>query len=340
MNATPWLKGLKGDPLPWLLEENQPEVRFLALRDLMGRPPADPELLQAKEACSKSGVIAQILQEMNPKGYWVKPGPGYNPKYRGTVWSIIMLAQVGANCGMDPRIQTACDYLAGNNLTSIDAFSFNGAPSGTVDCLQGNLCAALADLGWEDPRLDSAFEWMARTVTGEGIAPKEDKVAERRFYAYKSGPNFSCGTKTCAWGAVKVMMAFAKLPSPKRTPLIQRAIQTGVDFLLSVDPATARYPCTPTTPNRSWWKFGFPVFYVTDILQIVEALAILGYGGDPRLKNAAALVLSKQDDSGRWPLEYSLQGKTWIDWGQTGEASKWVTLRVVRALKKIEGIPD
>jgi hypothetical protein len=72
----------------------------------------------------------------------------------------------------------------------------------------------------------------------------------------------------------------------------------------------------------------------------VEALAILGYGGGPRLKNAAAFVLSKQDDSGRWPLEYSLQGKTWIDWGQTGEASKWVTLRVVRALKKIEGIPD
>jgi hypothetical protein len=129
------------------------------------------------------------------------------------------------------------------------------------------------------------------------------------------------------------MLAFEKLPSPERTPLIQRAIQTGVDFLLSIDPATARYPGTPTTPNRSWWKFGFPVFYVTDILQIVEALAFLGYGGDPRLKNAFEFVLSKQDDSGCWPLEYSYQGKTCVDWGQAGEANKWVTLRVLRAIK-------
>ena len=46
-----------------------------------------------------------------------------------------------------------------------------GAPSGTIDCLQGNLCWALLELGCDDPRLDGAFDWMARTVTGEGMAP-------------------------------------------------------------------------------------------------------------------------------------------------------------------------
>jgi hypothetical protein len=331
---------LKGDPLPWLLEENQPEVRYLTMRDLMDKRSDDSELLRAQEVCYRNGAAAQILQEMNPQGYWVKPGPGYNPKYRGTVWSIIMLAQIGAEYQMDGRIQTACNYLAENNLTVIGAFSVNGTPSGTVDCLQGNLCAALLDLGWEDSHLDMTFEWMARTVTGEGIAPKEEKSTERRFYAYKSGPNFACGPNHCAWGAAKVMLALAKLPTSKRTPLIQRAIQMGVEFLFSIDPATARYPCKPVTPNRSWWKFGFPVFYVTDILQIVEVLAILGYGGDPRLKNAVDLVLSKQDDTGRWPLEYSYQGKTWIDWGETGKANKWVTLRVLRVFKNIEQITE
>ena len=340
MNSFPWLARLKGDPLPWLLEENNPEARYLALRDLLGRPDSDPEAQTARAACSQRGAVSRILDEMHPAGYWVKPGPGYNPKYRGIVWSLILLAQLGADIRMDARIESACAYLAENNLTPIGAFSVNGAPSGTVDCLQGNLCASLADLGWDDPRLDTAFEWMARTVTGEGIAPKDEKAAPIRYYAYKCGPLFACGANhalPCGWGAVKVMMAFATLPPSKRTPLIERAMQQGIDFLLGIDPATARYPSQPVTPNRSWWKFGFPVFYVTDILQVVEALALLGRGGDPRLRNAVDLILSRQDEKGCWPLEYSYQGKTWIDPCEIGQPSKWVTLRAVRALKMIGG---
>ena len=54
------------------------------------------------------------------------------------------------------------------------------------------------------------------------------------------------------------------------------------------------------------------MFYVTDMLQIVEALVGLGYGGDPRLANALALIRDKQDAQGRWPLEYDYAGKTWV----------------------------
>ena len=35
------------------------------------------------------------------------------------------------------------------------------------------------------------------------------------------------------------MLAFGKLPREKRTPLIDRAIKAGVDFLFSSDPARA-----------------------------------------------------------------------------------------------------
>jgi hypothetical protein len=56
-----------------------------------------------------------------------------------------------------------------------------------------------------------------------------------------------------------------------------------VDFLLAADPATASYPdgCS-ARPGGHWWKFGFAVFYVTDLLQIAEALVGLGGGRDPR----------------------------------------------------------
>lgn len=332
-----WQAQLNGDPLSWLLEPDSPGVRYLALRDLLDADPHDPEFLEARGAAHRSGPIATILDEMEEAGYWARPGPGYNPKYRSSVWSLIMLAQLGAHPDEDRRLGLACGYLLDQALAPGGQFTASGAPSGTADCLQGNLCWAFSELDCTDSRLDEAYEWMARTVTGEGLAPNSDRQAEMRYYASQCGPTFACGSNNklpCAWGGVKVMLAFARLPQKRRTPLIERAIDHGVEFLFSVDPADADYPTGWTDkPSRNWWKFGFPVFYVTDLLQNVEALVALGYGGDPRLANALQLVLAKQDELGRWSLDYNYIGKTWLDFGEKRQPNKWVTLRALRVLK-------
>jgi hypothetical protein len=329
-----------GNSLPWLLEEQDPGPRYLALRDLVGLPTNNPELVAAQKTAHAQAPISIILDNMHPKGYWSKPGPGYNPKYFSTVWSLITLAQLGASVLSDIRISQACDYILNKNLTSQGQFSYNGTPSGTIDCLQGNLCAALVALGCNDARLKLAYEWMARTVTGAGLAPNTEKDAPLRYYAYKCGPLFACGANKqlpCAWGATKVMLALAYWPKENRTPLIEQAIEHGVDFLFSTDPVLANYPCGNTPkPSRDWWLFGFPVFYITDILQIVEALVGLGFGTDPRLANATQLIREKQDAQGRWSLEYNYLGKTWFDYGQKNQPSKWVTLRALKVLKAIE----
>jgi hypothetical protein len=329
------------DPIPWLLNAASPVVRYLALRDVLNLPTQDAELQDARQQAHRAGPIATVLEKMHPDGYWVEPGPGYYPKYTSSVWSIILLAELGATVEADERIAIACAYLLEHTLTAEGVFSVSRTPSGTADCLQGNLCWALTTLGCCDDRLELAYEWMARTVTGEGLAPLEDKHAALRYYAGKCGPTFACGSNNklpCAWGAAKVMLAFGLLPESHRTPLIQGAIQQGVDFLFSVDPATANYPNGWTEkPSRNWWLFGFPVFYVTDLLQIVEALAALGYADDPRLGNAWQLVCSKQDAQGRWLLEYDYTGKTWLDFGSKKQPNPWVTIRALRALSKREG---
>jgi hypothetical protein len=336
-----WQSQLLGDPLPWLLESADPGVRYLALRDLVGLPADDPELIAAEKFAYTQGPIAAILEKMHPYGYWSKPGPGYGPKYFSTVWSLIMLAQLGASTDMDTRIARACSYILEEALTPLGQFTYNGAPSGTFDCLHGNLCAALVALGCDDTRLTAAYDWMARTVTGEGIAPSSDRDAPVRYYASKCGPNFACGSndkKPCAWGAAKVMLAFASWPKERCTPQIEHAIQQGVDFFFSIDPATAEYPSGYADhPSGNWWKFGFPVFYVTDILQIVESLVGLGYGTDTRLANALQFIREKQYAQGRWPLEYNYTGKTWVDFGPKKAPNKWVTLRALKALKEVGG---
>ena len=332
-----WQDQLRGDSVRWLLDFDEPGLRYLALRDLLERPADDAEVEAARWAAHARGPIATVLDAMEPDGHWCKPGPGYLPKYRATVWSIILLAQLGAHADCDERIRIACESLLTHSLTEYGQFTSTGAPSGTADCLQGNLCWALLELGYNDPRLDGALVWMARTVTGEGLASRHERKKSPRYYAGQCGPDFACGANNflpCAWGAAKVMLAFSVWPQERRTPLIDRAVQRGVKFLSGVDPATAAYPNGyAAKPSGNWWKFGFPVFYVTDILQIAEALCGLGLAHDERLAATLELIRDKQDAEGRWPLEYRYTGKTWIDFGAKKEANPWVTLRALRVLK-------
>jgi hypothetical protein len=333
-------KDINGNPLVWLLEEDStnPGPRYFALRDLCDLPEDHAEVETARQAIMRSGPVPVILDAQETDGYWVKPGPGYNPKYRATVWSVISLAQLGAD-PEDPRVRRACNYLLENAVAKTGAFSMTGTPSGTIYCLAGNLVAALIDLGQQnDPRLQAAVEWLARASIGEGMAPTEEKQASLRYLkSGVCGPNFECSANNklpCAWGALKVMRAFSRIPESSRSPLVRKAIDVGVSFLFSHDPAQADYPMGwSEKPNRSWWKIGYPNFYISDMLEILEVLSALGHGGDERLDAAYQLLINKQDEQGHWPLEYTYNGKTWVDIEEKGEPSKWVTLRALRAIK-------
>jgi hypothetical protein len=321
----------------WLLEEDDPGARYLAMRDVYFQDFSKKEIAAARTAAHRSGPISILLKKMKPEGYWAKPGPGYSPKYHSTVWSLIQLAQLGGSVREDRRMEKACQYILENALAEGGQFSHSRVPSGTIDCLQGNLCWALTALGCESERLEKAYEWMARTVTGEGVASAKEIKESVRYYAYKCGPEFACGPNDrlpCAWGAVKVMLAFGAMPAAQRTPLIRRAIAVGEKFFFRIDPATAKYPMAAgKAPNSSWWKFGFPVFYITDLMQLVEALTELGFGADPRLQNAKQLIREKQTADGKWLMSHSYAGKTWLEYGKKRVPNKWVTIRALKVLR-------
>jgi hypothetical protein len=344
-NRQGWIKLLNADPIDWLLEPDDPGVRYMALCDIVEAD--EKEIKAAKIKAHREGPIATILAEMAPEGYWIQPGNVYANKCRGTVWSIISLAELGASIEEDKRVGAACNYLVAQALLKSGQFSPRRIPTNMGLCLQGNMLLSLMDLGYEKSRLENAYEWMARMVTGEdvprkvdkdGLASAEDAPGPFRYLKY-TGPRFTCRTNKnmpCGWAGVKVMMAFSRLPVEHRTGLIEQAINVGVDFFLSGDPSKVEFPGHRTgVPDKRWWQFRFPSFWGADILQIGEAFTALGYGGDPRLANTLDLILSKQDEDGRWPLEYvDKTHKMWVKYGTMRKPNKWVTLRALRVLKK------
>ncbi len=326
------IEGLRGDPLPWLLEDDplNPAVSYFTRRDLLDRAGDDSEVRQARARIMTTGPVPAILAAQHPEGYWVKPGSGYSPKYQGTVWQIIFLAQLGADPA-DERVQRGGEYLLGHSLAPNKAFSANQTPvpSGALHCLNGNLLAALFVLGYgADPRVQAALTWQVQAITGAG--------GVAYYQSGTAGPGFACGVNAgqpCGWGAVKALQALAAIPLTQHTPPVQQALKVGVEFLLSRDPAVADYPFTGRV-SSTWFKFGFPLSYWSDVLELTGLLVNLGYGHDPRLAHALRFILDKQDAHGRWKLENSLNGKMWLDIEQKGQPSKWVTLRALRLLKK------
>jgi len=326
-----WKDKLNGDPVPWLLENDrsQPAIRYYTLLDILGRDENDSEVKAAKAAIMVSGPVPVILE-----GYWDKPGFSFRPKYRRTEYTLINMAQLGAD-GADPRIRAGCEILLSRYIDSNGGLSFTGTPSDFNHCTAGIMGAALIDFGWLDERrLQGAMEWLAQTITGEGVADVSSRDTNKRHGKFRnSSPPFACsanGNLPCAWGAIKVMIALNKVPPAQRTRNMHEAIKLGVDFLLSHDPAVADYPFgRGNRPSSRWFTFFYPLGTSADILQNLEVLVALGQAQNPRLANALDLVISKQNQQGRWLLEH-----TYVDIQEKkGQPSKWVTLRALRVLK-------
>jgi hypothetical protein len=68
-----WKSLLNADPTDWLLEEDNPSVRYLTLVDILERPASDPDVVKARRDIMVRGVVPQILAKQEEGGYWDDP---------------------------------------------------------------------------------------------------------------------------------------------------------------------------------------------------------------------------------------------------------------------------
>jgi hypothetical protein len=328
------MSALKADPLPWLLEEENPPVRYFSLVDILGLPEHDKRVVAAKSAIMEKGIVPKILARQKKGGYWEKAEDFYiRTKYKGTVWQLIILAELGAD-GADPRIQRACEFvLRVSQDRQSGGFATVGGPrggghhSGVIPCLTGNMVWSLIRLGnIDDPRVRQGIDWI-RTY---------QRFDDRRSGVPKSWPyekHDPCwGRHTCHSGAVKAMKALAEIPEKERSPEVRQTLETGGEYFLHHHLFKRSHDLSMAVKPK-WIKFGFPTMWDGDALEVFDLLTRMGYR-DPRMQEAVELILSKQDACGRWNLENTYNGRFQVDIEKKGEPSKWVTLIALRALKR------
>lgn len=330
-----WRSLLNGDLTDWLLGSDNPSVRYFTLRDILERPAE--ELRSIRPAIMGSGPVPAILEKQDKDGGWGDAKKFYTAKYQGTVWQLIILASLGAD-GKDERIRAACEFLLGHSQDpESGGFSIAYSPktgggrhSDVIPCLTGNMAWSLIRLGYlEDSRLRRAVDWIttySKFNDGEDEAPK----------AWPYDRYEMCwGKHTCHMGVVKMLKALAEIPENRRSNKVRWTIEKGAEFML-LHHVHKRSHDLRRVSKPGWLRFGFPLMYQTDILEILGILTGLGYR-DERMQEAIDRVLLKQDKRGRWKLESTFNGRFVADIEEKGKPSKWVTLNALRVLKRYYG---
>ncbi|PIV54518.1 nitrogen fixation protein NifH [Candidatus Desantisbacteria bacterium CG_4_10_14_0_8_um_filter_48_22] len=324
---------LKKDLIDWLLEPDNPSVRYFTLRDILGRPETDPEVKKAREGITKAGPAQKILKNQKPEGNWGPPENFYvGAKYKGTVWNIIYLASLGAD-KKDARVKKAAEFiLKYSQDRESGGFAYRGGKNGgqhcaVIPCLTGNMVWSLIRFGFlGDRRVQRGIRWITeyqRFDDGVEKAPKGWPYEQEHCW----------GRHTCHMGAVKALKALAEIPAEKRNAGVRRTIEEGAEYLLKHHIFRQSHNLKKIV-KPFWLRFSFPLMWNIDCLEMTGILAKLGFR-DKRMDEAVDLIISKQDENGRWDNENTylsdrLRAKPEPD----RRPSKWVTLNALKALEE------
>jgi hypothetical protein len=299
----------KDDPvMRWLLEPEQPSVRYLASRDLLHPRPARSILEELRAEIPARGWAAAILARQRERTWWETRTTCYWPKVRGTYWCLAVLADLGMT-REDDRITNAVEHMLGIHLAPDGGFSPFGPPKPSHFCSTGIMVRTLLRLGYgDDPRTWGGIRWLLEAQLEDGgwdcHRPPESTLD--------------------AWEA---MAAFAALSPRQRTGEVRESIRRGAEFYLG------RGLLHEGAPYPPWKELHYPWHYRYDYLVGLDFLTSLGYADDPRLKEALGLLRSKRMADGRWPLE-RVTGNLRLE--PAGKPSKMITLLAARVLDRLQ----
>ena len=278
--------------LTWLLEEENPSVRYFTLRDVVGLAEGDAQLSEARSRIMKYGVVPQILALQSAESWWGNADSMIMPMYTSTAWQVMLLAELGA--GLNEHIQKAVDLV----------FSQTQAKDGSFPRLEGRFVKHQPmDLFCNDALISFG-------LAGVGVSPQDERMRRTLEFLANTlmsgeyGCRFNEDGGPCAWGVIKGLRVLSVIKEADRTELMKKAIQTSAEYLFEQVLAKMDFSLKEGNPfSEHWFRFGFPRSYQADVLQMAFVLTKLGYGKDGRLQPVVDFIANKQLPVGGWTLE-------------------------------------
>jgi len=315
--------------LAWLLE-GPSWVRYRALVDLADQPESSPDVQAARRAMLEDPQVSALVQELQG---W--PGIVLNShKSAGQLYhKLKFLADVGVRVD-DPGMRHVADLVMTHQSAQGPfqlPMAISAAHGGTGHeewawalCDAPVIVGALCALGMgDDARVQAAVTRVAGLARASGwpccVSPE---LGSFRGPGRKDDP---CPYATLA---VCEMELVAGLPHEAR-------VRDGAEALLSQWSARRERHPYMFYMGTDFCKLKAPLIWY-DVLHVVDVLSRLPWlSDDPRLREMISVMVAKLDSDGRATPESVWTA--WKDWefGQKTVPSRWVTLLVERARRRI-----
>lgn len=325
----------KTDPaIQFLLNSNDPSIRYFTLIDLLGKSRRSHEVKAARDQIL-DGLRVKVLlagqhigKQKSKDSLAIHPGGfGTHPykRWDGAHWRLVSLVELGVPA-KEPRAVAAADQVLCWLTSEAHRSTIKSIDGRVRRCgsQEGNALAVCSRLGLvDDPRVQYLAESLIKWQWPDGgwNCDKKPNAKHSSFYESLSP----------MWGLIEYHSATgdeAALHAAQRTAemflkhRLFRSIRTGKVI------------------NPAWLKLHYPLYWHYDILQALLILSRLRSLADPRLQEALDLVEAKRQPDGCWkakgfywaPLGKRASNVDVVDWGRRG-ANEMITLNAVRVLK-------
>ena len=326
-----WTDLLHSNPIPWLLTEGQPWVRYRTLVDLLDRPPDDPEVTAARQAMLEHPAVQELLTEA---AAW----PGHPLKRHNDathpLHKLAILADFGLRADDPGMAQVITAVMAhqspeGAFQTLIQVpKSYGGSDQAAwtwMLCDAPTILYALLSFGLgEHEAVQRAIAHLTSLIRDNGwpcaVSPDLGKF---RGPGRKADP--------CPYVNLIALKALAQMPGLQDSP----AAHTGAEMLLGHWERQTERKIYMFGIGTTFRKLKYPFIWY-DILHVTDVLSRFPFARqDPRLREMVEVILSKQDDQGRFtPESVWMAWKGW-EFGQKKIPSPWITLLVLRVSKRL-----
>jgi hypothetical protein len=228
------------DVIRWLLEEDNPSVRYRTLKEILGYKDDSPEIVRAKSAILQSHPVRSLLEEMHPDGYWLQKNPrtqrvvGDGVEYGSfgtTHFCLAYLSELGVDRS-NPLLQKAAERYLGLQQQDGDWLRH-------YSCLLGYNIRTFVRLGFmEDEHVQRAMDLLNQTCR------KDDGY----LCDIHEGKTRTGSVKSCFRGSVKALLAFSEFPiywnQPRCKQLVNYFLGRGGHLSVST-------PWHPGQPGRA-----------------------------------------------------------------------------------------
>lgn len=321
-------KYLTADPVPWLIDGENPAVRYLVKKEIFKN--SDPDEIYNE-------LLNSQLTEYFRKNYSKNVLGDFKHLdlfYHGSVWFFLLAVESGYNKSTD-FVSTTADNLCSQTQATSGGFRFNYKSSDAVGCRTGNMIYSLLKSGISDSRTEQGIRWIVKNQRSDGgwlhcsMAGFCDIM--KLVFLHKTGnalqhenDNKIASCPVASYSCLKALIEFNRKSD---VGILKKGAEFFAENNFFINSRQKLF-----CGNRvDFKKPGYPVMSQYDYLSGMVLLSEIQNTDNYNTGTLFNSIIKKQNQDGSWNCENKLQGMI----KEKNIKSRWTTLNALRLIHTI-----